>query len=111
MYERKMTVTVVTNRYLDYHQWEEMQRKVAAALNLVNPNPMEVTPGGGYFLVNGGTGDPLGISGLPEYLDGETTHLCPPGGEYETTCCHQDIRELPDTDRLSLIPAMVTCRG
>lgn len=111
MFERKMTVTVVTNRYLDYHQWEEMQRKVASALNLATPNPMEISPDGGYFLVNGSTGDPLGISGLPEYREGKTTHFCPSGDEYKTMCCHQYILDLPEGDRLTLIPAMVTCRG
>ena len=37
-------------------------------------------------------------------------HLCPREGESATRCCGQLIFELPFTDRLTLDPALVTCR-
>jgi hypothetical protein len=39
------------------------------------------------------------------------THRCPPRGEILTPCCGQTPFELPRTDRMTLEPSLVTCRG
>jgi hypothetical protein len=41
----------------------------------------------------------------------EITHRCPPKGVYVTLCCGKNPLELPMTDRLTLDPKLVTCKG
>lgn len=41
----------------------------------------------------------------------ETTHLCPPTGQFYAPCCGLTPFELPRTDRVTEDSALVTCRG
>ena len=41
----------------------------------------------------------------------EVIHRCPAPGEYLLPCCGQTPLEVPRWHRLTLDPAMVTCRG
>lgn len=43
------------------------------------------------------------------YRPGEVTHRCPPKGEGTTPCCGRTPFELPETDRLTVDDALVTC--
>lgn len=39
----------------------------------------------------------------------EITHQCPPEGSGLMPCCGRTPLQVPDTDRLTLDPALVTC--
>lgn len=46
-----------------------------------------------------------------ETIGDEITHACPPEGSGLTPCCGRSPFELPMTDRMTLEPELVNCRG
>lgn len=42
-------------------------------------------------------------------MDTETTHQCPPEGSGTMPCCDRTPFEVPDSDRMTLEPELVTC--
>lgn len=45
-----------------------------------------------------------------EQIRREVTHACPIGDAVLTPCCNRTPFELPRTDRMTLNPALITCR-
>jgi hypothetical protein len=42
---------------------------------------------------------------------GEITHACPPQGGGVMPCCGKTPFEVPRTDRITLDPELITCKG